>query len=240
MAVGAAAGTLLGATIGLGTAAYQDIVGKKENDDVNDNDNVTVSPARQEQLKVEAERAEIEKEKAPYVKDVTAEAKKWDMDGYLHNLITRRSNLYKAVKYFKFMNATPEIGTNVSDRELWYYSHKKPYLNDPEFQKLHSNNTGYVLAEQEQIQYILNNFDIYKDNQKTVDGFPKDTLWLDKKRYNVGAVPGYQQMSDDTFSLDKKRLGVREDLPPDVNTSGSDNENDNVNDNVNDDISVPV
>lgn len=218
MAVGAAAGTLLGATIGLGTAAYQDIVGKKENDDVNDNDNVTVSPARQEQLKVEAERAEIEKEKAPYVKDVTAEAKKWDMDGYLPNLITRRSNLYKAVKYFKFMNATPEIGTNVSDRELWYYSHKKPYLNDPEFQKLHSNNTGYVLAEQEQIQYILNNFDIYKDNQKTVDGFPKDTL----------------------FSLDKKRLGVREDLPPDVNTSGSDNENENVNDNVNDDISVPV
>ena len=200
MAVGAAGGTLLGATIGLGTAAYQDIVGKKNTNQVK------ISPARQEQLKLEAERAAISEAKAPYVKEVTAEAQKWDMQGYLHNLIDRRSNLYKAVGDFKFMDATPEIGTNVYDRQLWYMSHKKPYLNDPDFQKLSPQNTGYVLANEEQIQYIRNNLDY----QKTVAGSPATelnlNLYLDTKR--LGAEPGYQNMDDDTFWLDKKQLGV--------------------------------
>jgi hypothetical protein len=162
MAVGAAGGTLLGATIGLGTAAYQDIVGKKNTNQVK------ISPARQEQLKLEAERAAIEKEKAPYVKEVTAEAQKWDMQGYLHNLIDRRSNLYKAVGDFKFMDATPEIGTNAYDRQLWYMAHKKPYLNDPDFQKLSIENTGYVLADEEQIQYIRDNLDYPKNQQESL------------------------------------------------------------------------
>ena len=164
MAVGAAGGTLLGATIGLGTAAYQDIVGKKNTNQVK----TAMSPARQEQLKLEAERAAIEKEKAPYVKEVTAEAQKWDMQGYLHNLIDRRSNLYKAVGDFKFMDATPEIGTNAYDRQLWYMAHKKPYLNDPDFQKLSIENTGYVLADEEQIQYIRDNLDYPKNQQESL------------------------------------------------------------------------
>ena len=68
------------------------------------------------------------------------------------------------------MDATPEIGTNVYDRQLWYQSQKKPYLNDPEFQKLSMQSTGYALAEEEQIQYIYNNLHTYKKVLHTSEG----------------------------------------------------------------------
>ena len=122
----------------------------------------------------------------------------------------------------QFIDKTPDIGKDIDTRLEYLYSHKKPYLNDPHFKQI-SDPTHYKIAprnwriEQEQIRYIHENLNIYKDYQKTVEGFPDDTLWLDKKR--LGAEPGYQNTKSDTFWLDKKRLGVT-------------NENVNLNENV--------
>ena len=62
--------------------------------------------------------------------------------------------------------------------------------------------------EQEQIRYIHNHLNIYKDYLKTVDGFPADTLSLHLDKERLGVTPGYQNMPNDTFWLDKQRLGV--------------------------------
>ena len=111
----------------------------------------------------------------------------------------------------QFIDKTPDIGKDIDTRLEYLYSHKKPYLNDPHFKEI-SDPTHYKVAprnwriEQEQIRYIHDHLNIYKDYQKTVDGFPENELYLDTKR--LGAEPGYQNMDDDTFWLDKKRLGV--------------------------------
>lgn len=90
----------------------------------------------------------------------------------------------------QFIDKTPDIGKDIDTRLEYLYSHKKPYLNDPHFKEI-SDPTHYKVAprnwriEQEQIRYIHENLNIYKDYQKTVEGYPDDTLWLDKKRLGV-------------------------------------------------------
>ena len=109
---------------------------------------------------------------------------------------------------------------------MYLYSHEKPYLNDSHFNEI-SDKYGLVYnpnyhgpiskvapvgyqIQQEQIRYIHENLNIYRDYQKTVDGFPANELYLDTKR--LGAEPGYQNMDDDTFWLDKKRRYSRDPL----------------------------
>jgi len=133
----------------------------------------------------------------------------------------------------QFVKDTPEIGTDIDTRLMYLYSHEKPYLNDPHYNDI-SDKYGLVYnpnyhgpiskvapvgyqIQQEQIRYIHDHLNIYKNYQKTVDGFPEDELWLDTKR--LGAEPGYQNMDDDTFWLDKKRLGVTNDISTKNNVS---------------------
>ena len=132
----------------------------------------------------------------------------------------------------KFVKDTPDIGKDIDSRLMYLYSHEKPYLNDPHFKEISNEQRLKVRPapwqiEQEQIRYIHNHLNIYKDYQKTVDGFPDDTLWLDKKR--LGAEPGYQNVPDDTLWLDKKRLGVTDE---NVSLDNVKFENENVNLNV--------
>ena len=127
----------------------------------------------------------------------------------------------------QFVKDTPEIGTDINTRLNYLYSHEKPYLNDPRYTEISDKYgltfdpnyhgpiskvapVGYQI-QQEQIRYIHENLNIYRDYQKTnVTRKPKlpnnVNLYLDTKR--LGAEPGYQNMDDDTFWLDKKRLGV--------------------------------
>jgi len=130
----------------------------------------------------------------------------------------------------QFVRDTPEIGTDINTRLMYLYSHEKPYLNDSHFNEI-SDKYGLVYnpnyhgpiskvapvghqIQEEQIRYIHENLNIYRDYQKTKPVSPvrkpklpnNVNLYLDTKR--LGAEPGYQNMDDDTFWLDKKRLGV--------------------------------
>ena len=119
----------------------------------------------------------------------------------------------KLNKLGQFINDTPDIGKDIETRLDYLYSHKKPYLSDSHFKEI-SDPQNYKIAprnwriEQEQIRYIHNHLNIYKDYLKTVDGFPADTLSLHLDKERLGVTPGYQNMPNDTFWLDKQRLGV--------------------------------
>ena len=77
----------------------------------------------------------------------------------------------------QFIYDTPDIGKDIDTRLEYLYSHKKPYLNDPHFKEI-SDPNHYKIApinwriEEEQIRYIHDNLNIYKDNLKTVDSVP--------------------------------------------------------------------
>jgi len=79
----------------------------------------------------------------------------------------------------QFVKDTPDIGKDIDTRLEYLYSHKKPYLNDPHFKEI-SDPNHYKIApknwriEEEQIRYIHDNLNIYRDNQnvKTVDSAP--------------------------------------------------------------------